>query len=226
MIKPIIILLAGASGSGKNEVAKRIVKEIGEKNVEHIELDMFYKDLSDIPIEERHKVDFDNPDSLDWIAILHTVMCLKEGKEAIIPKYDFATHTRIRGQERIAKPKPIIIINSHMALWHEELRKLANFKFFVDTDLDTCLVRRQARDVQPIEEGGRGRTDESVRIQWYQVKKAYIIYFRPTELHADLTIPNQDTFNEIGISIIVGWLKYLLLTQQKQKIKRSHKKKS
>ncbi len=224
-IKPIIILLAGASGSGKNEVANRIVGEIGKENVEHIELDMFYKDLGDIPIEERHKVDFDNPNSLDWFAILHAVMCLKEGKEATIPKYDFATHTRIPGRERTAKPKPIVILNSHMALWHEVLRKLADYKFFVDADLDTCLIRRQERDVRSIEEGGRGRTDGSVRTQWHQVREAYIIHFKPTELHADITIPNKGIFNEIGISIIIGWLKYLLLTKSQQKAKRSHKRK-
>lgn len=219
-----LLLIAGSSGSGKGEVAKKIVREVGKEYVEHRELDMFYLDRSDIPPEERDKIDFDDPLSLSWIEVIHFALCLKEGKSAILPCYDFGTHTRILDKGEIVCPKPFTILDSHMALWHPELRKLARKKLFVDTDLDICAFRRQERDTRPKDQGGRGRTNESVRQQWPQVRKAFKLHFEPTKEFANLIIPEGGE-NDEGIDIIIGWMKHELEKKIDKKPRRSHKKK-
>ncbi|MDD3887487.1 MAG: uridine kinase [Patescibacteria group bacterium] len=221
-----LIILAGASGSGKGEVAKRIKAEIGDEYVGHNEFDMLYFDRSDMPKEERDKLDFDDPnDSLDWFEVIHFAMCLKEGKTAILPVYDFNTHTRIAEKSTTVQPKRFNLLDSHMGLWHPRLRALARKKIFVETDLDICAFRRQARDTLPIEEGGRGRTNESVREQWPKVREAYKLHFEPTKRWADIIVPGGGE-NFQGIEFITNWMKYQLLIETQQKSKRSHKKKN
>ncbi len=208
-MQPTIIIVAGASGSGKSEVVKRIAESVGPENCEIIDIDRFYKDRSNIPVEERHRVNYDHPDAIEWFELVHAIMCLKEGKEVQIPYYDFDTHTRVPDKARTAHPKPYIIIDGLMALWHEKLRELADYKFFVEAGLDICFVRRQKRDTSPVEKGGHGRTNESVRQQWPQVGEACILFFEPTKRHADIIIP-KGGFNKIAISIITSWIKHLL----------------
>lgn len=212
-----IITIAGASGSGKGEVAKKIIADVGKKYAGHNELDNFYFDRSNMPKEERDKLDFDDPNnSLDWFEVIHFVMCLKEGKPIELPLYDFNTHTRIpRSEPLVVKPKRFNLIDSHMILWHPKLRSLARKKIFVETDLDICAFRRQARDTLPIEQGGRGRTNESVREQWPKVRRAYKLHFEPTKEFADITI-REGGDNIEGIEVITGWMKYQLMIEAQQ----------
>lgn len=220
-----IILLCGCSGSGKNEVAKKIVAEVGKEHVNHIELDMFYIDRSNLSREERDKLNYDDPnDSLEWYEIFHFVMCLMEGLPATYPFYDFDNHIRVLMKYIKILPKRYNILNSQMALWLLQLRKLARRKIFVDADLDICFGRRLERDTKPVSEGGRGRAADSVRKQWIQVREAFKLHFEPTKKFADIIIP-EGGFNDTGISYITGWMKYQLLIEAQQKSKRSHKKK-
>ncbi|MFA6296402.1 MAG: uridine kinase [Patescibacteria group bacterium] len=212
-----IIAITGASGSGKGEVAKKIIAAVGEEYVGHNELDNFYLDRSDMPPEEREKLDFDDPNnSLDWFEVIHFVMCLKEGKPVEMPLYDFDSHTRVtRPEPLIITPKRFNLIDSHMALWHPKLRTLYRKKLFVDPTLDICGFRRQDRDTRPKEEGGRGRTNESVRKQWPKVSRAFKIHFEPTKEFANIIIPEGGN-NEEGIDFIIGWMKYQIMIEAQQ----------
>jgi uridine kinase len=207
--KPYIILIAGASGSGKTTVVNEILKKLGYNNADKAELDKFYHDLSHLSEEARKLYNFDDPKALDWYEIIHVVKSLKEGNSTILPSYNYKTHCREPDKATKIIPKNIIIVEGVMALWSKELRKLADFTIFVNAPLDICLQRRLERDTLPIEQGGRGRTHESVLRQWDTVREMFLLHFAPTERLADLIIP-RGGHNEKGIELLVRSLKTLI----------------
>jgi len=205
----LIILVAGASGSGKSTVVEHIIQTLGQDICDVIPLDMFYRDRSDISDEEKPLLNYDHPDAIDWETLYQTIDDIKTHRQATLPYYDFNTHTRIVEKTRIFTTKPIIIVEGIMVLYPEDLRQKADYRIFVETPLDICLGRRLQRDTASKDAGGRGRSYKSVITQWQTVRDMYLTHFEPTKLHADLILP-RGTRNEKGIQLVIAALTHLL----------------
>lgn len=198
-----IIGVAGASASGKTEFCEIIRTTVKEKTVAIIPLDAFYKGVPDSVDPENY--DFDHPDAFNVQLLIQLLQKLKKGENVEIPIYDYITHKP--KNETLPIPNvDVVIVEGIFTLHWEELRKLMDFKIFVLTDLDLCLVRRLLRDTQK-----RGRTYQQV-IEQYQkyVRGAYHKYVKQTEQYANIIIPNnEDTHNfQIGINSMLVNIEY------------------
>lgn len=204
----LIIAIAGASASGKSLIAQTIFKELkadfGEAKIAIISEDSYYKDQTEIAMEERIKTNYDHPNSLDHELLITHLKALIEGESVRIPQYCYTTHNRLASTTLIA-PKKVIILEGILLLSSQELRKQLHASIFMDTPLDICLLRRLTRDVAE-----RGRTMESV-IEQYQktVRPMYIQFIEPSKQHADLIIPRGGK-NRIAIEMLKAKIRHLL----------------
>jgi uridine kinase len=194
----VLIGISGPSGSGKSLIAQSLSRLLPTDDVVILQEDSYYKDLSDMPFDERIRYNFDHPNSFDHSLLIRHLIDLKNGKMIEHPVYDYKTHTRREEARRIG-PYCIIILEGIMIFTVPELRDLMNYKIYVDTPLDTCFIRRLSRDMQD-----RGRSMDSV-IQQYlaTVRPMYFKYIEPTKEYVDLLIPNDgQNINDIeNISI-------------------------
>jgi uridine kinase len=198
MKSPIIIGIAGGTGSGKSTVTKEILKEITEKNVAIIEQDSYYKDQSNISFEERVKTNYDHPFAFDNELLIKHLKDLINCKAIEKPIYDFEIHNRKSETEKV-EPKDIIILEGILILFEEEIRNLLDIKIFVDTDSDVRVIRRILRDIKD-----RGRTLDSVILQYMStVRPAHLQFVEPTKRYADIIIP-EGGYNKVAIDIIVA----------------------
>ncbi len=209
MTNPIIILIAGSSGSGKSTVVKEMIEQLGPDICTLVPLDMLYLDQSSIPETKRVEINFDHPEAIDWEELYYIVRNLQEGNKAKLPFYDFSSHTRIQDKAIPISPRKIIIVEGIMVLWSKRLRQMADYSIFVDTPLDTCLSRRLLRDTASESDGGRGRTHDAVIEQWEVVRDMYLAHFEPTKMHAHLIIPRGGK-NDGGIALLVAAIRQLL----------------
>src|SRR5262249_20831615 len=147
--------IAGPSCSGKTAIARRLAEQLPEAAI--VSLDSYYRDLPHMPFEERCRVNFDHPGSLEWELLNQHLQTLTEGRTFDEPVYSFAAHARTAQTARI-HPGEFVIVEGLFVLYWPELRAILNTKVYVQTDLDVCFARRLARDVAE-----RGRTPESVR---------------------------------------------------------------
>jgi len=202
--RPIIIGVAGGTGSGKTTVALRILERVGAEHIAYIPHDAYYRDLSHLPPEERTRVNFDHPDSLETELLVEHLKQLRAGKPVEIPVYDFTTHTRT-SQTRRVEPAPVILVEGILVFAEPALRELFDVKLYVDTDADIRLIRRLQRDVQE-----RGRTFESV-IQQYlaTVRPMHLEFVEPSKRYADVIIP-EGGFNEVAIEMVAARIRGLL----------------
>ena len=192
----LVIGIAGGSGSGKTTVVQAITKQLKE-NVVVIPQDSYYKDSSYLPLEERQKVNFDHPDSIDFKLLNRQLRELKEGKIIEQPVYSYLTCSRSRTETVTVKPADVIIIEGILIFTCAELRDQMDIKIFVDADDDDRLMRIMARDIME-----RGKTVETV-IQRYSktVKPMYLQFIEPSKRYADIIIP-QGGHNKVAIDII------------------------
>lgn len=192
----LVIGIAGGSGSGKTTVVQAITKQLKE-NVVVIPQDSYYKDSSYLPLEERQKVNFDHPDSIDFELLNRQLRELKEGKIIEQPVYSYLTCSRSRTETVTVKPADVIIIEGILIFTCAELRNQMDIKIFVDADDDDRLMRIMARDIME-----RGKTVETV-IQRYSktVKPMYLQFIEPSKRYADIIIP-QGGHNKVAIDII------------------------
>jgi len=146
MAEPVVIGVAGGTGSGKTTVAREILKRAGTHRIALIEHDAYYKDLSDLPLAQRAMRNFDHPDALDNELLLAHLRELKAGRPVEIPVYDFTTHTRT-GESRHVAPSRIILLEGILIFADEALRRMMDVKIFVDTDADIRFIRRLERDI-------------------------------------------------------------------------------
>jgi uridine kinase len=196
MKSPIIIGIAGGTGSGKSTVTKEILKEITEKNVAIIEQDSYYKDQSNISFEERVKTNYDHPFAFDNELLIKHLKDLINCKAIEKPIYDFEIHNRKSETEKV-EPKDIIILEGILILFEEEIRNLLDIKIFVDTDSDVRVIRRILRDIKD-----RGRTLDSVILQYMStVRPAHLQFVEPTKRYADIIIP-EGGYNKVAIDIM------------------------
>lgn len=201
MRKPVLIGIAGGTGSGKSTVAKAIFRSLPEKNISIIEQDAYYRDQSHLPIEERVKTNYDHPFAFDTDLLVEHVKRLLNNEAIEKPTYDFTVHTRVKTTHTVY-PKDIIILEGILILEDERLRGLMDIRIFVDTDADLRVVRRIKRDIQE-----RGRTLDSVINQYTKtVKPAHDIFIEPTKKFADIIIP-EGGFNKVAIDVMVATIK-------------------
>ncbi len=204
MKRPLLILVAGGSASGKSTVVKEILDRAGLDDVLIIKHDDYYLDQSDLPLEVRYLTNYDHPSSLDNELLYKHLVTLLDGKSIDKPTYDFVNHTRSSLVEHVS-PKPIIIVEGILILENEKIRELSNMNLFVELDDDTRFIRRLLRDMRE-----RGRTLESIISQYETtVKPMFHKHIKPTKRYADVIIPN-DRKHDIAVDLIVTKIKQIL----------------
>lgn len=192
----ILIGVAGGSGSGKTTVASNLVKAFKAEDAVLVEQDAYYRELTNMSLEERAKVNFDHPDSIEFELLRKHLENLKNGVAIERPIYDFTTHSRKEGAVKI-NPSKIVIVEGILIFAVPEIRELLDVKIFVDTDADEMILRR-------IE---RGRSFESVKTQYLTtVKPMYLEFCEPSKRYADIIIPRGGE-NKVAIDMVVSNLK-------------------
>jgi len=201
IMKPLIIGIAGGTGSGKTTVARRIYESLKGINVVVIQQDAYYIDLSHLPIEERKKINFDHPSAFDNDLLIKHLKKLIKVEEIEKPIYSFTDYTRKKETEKVL-PRDIIILEGILVLEEEKIRNLLDIKIYVDADEDERFIRRLVRDTKE-----RERTMDSVIEQYLTVVKPMFLQFvEPSKRYADIVIP-QGGLNDVAIDIIVSKIK-------------------
>lgn len=204
----IIIGIAGASGSGKTTIANRIHEPLGDDAV-LITHDSYYKDHDELSFEERSKMNYDHPDSLESELLVKHLLELKSGKTIEIPEYDYKEHRR-SSNTRCVKPKSVVLVEGILIFTEQKLRELMDLKIYVDTDPDICLIRRINRDVKK-----RGRSLDSVLNQYLStVKPMYHEFVEPSKRYADIIVP-EGGYNDVANGIIINRAKTIIAEAKK-----------
>lgn len=200
---PVVIGVAGGSGSGKTTVVRRIVDSLGVDQVTLLEHDRYYRDRSDLRLEERAALNYDHPDSLETDLMVKHLAELKRGEPVEVPTYDFARYCRLPATET-AVPRPAIIVEGILIFVDAALRQMMDVKVFVDTDADTRLIRRLQRDMSE-----RGRTVQSVIEQYVStVKPMHLDFVEPSKRYADIIVP-QGGHNAVAIDMLLTLIRSL-----------------
>jgi uridine kinase len=207
-MKPIVIGVAGGTGSGKTTVAEKILHRVGAEHVAYIPHDAYYRELGHLPPEERARVNFDHPDSLETSLLVEQLKALRAGQVIEIPIYDFTKHMRTKETRRV-EPAPVILVEGILIFVEPELRALLDVKLYVDTDADVRFIRRLQRDIQE-----RGRSVESVCKQYLStVRPMHQEFVEPSKRYADVIIP-EGGFNEVAIEMVAARLRSMLYEQR------------
>ena len=200
---PLVIGVAGGSGSGKTTVVRRIVEAVGGPGVTVLEHDRYYRDRNDLRLEERAALNYDHPDSLETDLLVRHVHDLRAGRPVEAPVYDFARHSRVPSTETIA-PSRAIIVEGILIYTDADLRALMDIKVFVDTDDDTRFIRRLQRDTAE-----RGRTMQSVIEQYLStVKPMHLEFVEPSKRYADIIVP-LGGHNAVAIDMLLTLIRSL-----------------
>ena len=199
-----IIGIAGGTGSGKTTVVKKLFERLPKGEVVVIPQDSYYKDSSNVPVEERQNINFDHPDAFDWALLTKHIATLKEGKPIEQPIYSYITCTRSEETIHI-EPREVIVVEGIMALREPNMRKQMDLKIFVDADADDRLIRVMKRDVLE-----RGRTAVLV-IERYQrvLKPMHEQFIEPCKRFADVIVP-QGGHNKAAINMLSKFIKQQL----------------
>jgi uridine kinase len=201
---PLVIGIAGGTGSGKTTVANAIVQSVGVDRIVYIAHDAYYCDLSNKSMAERAQVNFDHPDALETALLIDHINQLKKWEPAELPVYDFTTHSRTVRTIHI-EPKRVILIEGILIFAEPELRKLFDVKIFVDTDADLRFIRRLQRDITE-----RGRTAESVIRQYLStVRPMHMEFVEPSKRYADVIIP-EGGLNMVALDMVIARVESLL----------------
>lgn len=189
----MIIGICGGTGSGKTTIARRIVSTVGAENVVLVEQDSYYRNLADMPLDERRLANFDHPDSIDGEMLADHLEQLKNGEPIAMPVYDFKSHTRNPKNKRI-EPKQVVIVEGILIFAEPRILDLLDVRVFVDTPDDIRFIRRLKRDISE-----RGRTVESVIEQYYAtVRPMHHEFVEISKRYADIIIPEG---GETGVSV-------------------------
>ena len=201
---PLVIGIAGGSGSGKTTVAQEILNRVGPSRIAFLQHDAYYKDLSGLPPTQRAAVNFDHPNSLETELLITHVETLKNGEQVEVPIYDFATHSRTDESFSVI-PRGVILVEGILIFVEAALRKLFDVRIFVDTDDDIRFIRRLERDIAE-----RGRTTESVIKQYLStVRPLHLELVEPSKRYADVIIP-EGGYNAAALDMVVARIESLL----------------
>jgi len=202
---PLVIGIAGGSGSGKTTVAQEILQRVGPDRIAFLQHDAYYKDLSGLPPAQRAEVNFDHPNSLETELLITHVEQLKRGNPVEVPIYDFAHHSRTDRTFSV-KPRGVILVEGILIFTEPALRGLFDVKIFVDTDSDIRFIRRLQRDITE-----RGRTTESVVKQYMAtVRPMHLEFVEPSKRYADVIIP-EGGMNVPALDMVVARIEALLV---------------
>lgn len=203
--KPVIVGIAGGTGSGKTTVARAIYDRVGRDKIEWISHDSYYRNFEGLSAEERHHVNFDHPDSLETELLARHIDVLSKGSSVDVPVYDFTTHSRKIHEHHLVEPRKVIIVEGILVLAEPELRKRIDIKLYVDTPADIRFLRRLRRDIE-----SRGRSVESVIDQYMStVRPMHEEFVEPSKRYADLIIPEGGE-NLVAIDAIIARVERLL----------------
>lgn len=202
-MKRMLLGIAGGSGSGKTLVARSIGEAVG-RQVVVIGQDSYYLDRSDLPFEERAKINYDHPDAFDTALLVNHLELLRSGQPIEMPVYNYAMHARAKETIHV-EPAPIIIVEGILVLAIPAIRERLDVKIFVDTDADVRFIRRLTRDVKE-----RGRSLQSVIDQYLDVVRLmHLEFVEPSKRYADIIVP-EGGYNKVAIDFIVTKLRTLL----------------
>ena len=196
-MKSHIIGVAGPSSSGKSELAKQLVQRLPGTSI--VSLDSYYRGMEEIPLEERKKVNFDHPDSLDWELLHEHLLAIARGRAFDEPVYSFADYAPTAETRRI-EPTGFLIVEGLFVLYWPELRAMLDTKVYVQTDPGVCYHRRLTRDVAE-----RGRSPQSVREQYERTvlpSAEWFVY--PTEKYADLSVSGEEPFERSTSAVMAA----------------------
>ena len=201
---PLVIGIAGGSGSGKTTVAQEILQRVGPHRIAFLQHDSYYKDLSGLPPAQKADVNFDHPNSLETELLIQHIASLRDGKSVEVPIYDFSTHSRT-SETFTVNPRGVILVEGILIFTESALRNMFDVKIFVDTDSDLRFIRRLERDITE-----RGRTTESV-IKQYQatVRPMHMEFVEPSKRYADVIIP-EGGHNTAALDMVVARIEALL----------------
>ena len=195
---PLVIGIAGGSGSGKTTVAQTILQRVGPDRISFLQHDAYYKDLSGLPPIQRAEVNFDHPNSLENELLIKHILQLKKGQAVEVPIYDFSSHSRT-DRTFTVQPRSVILVDGILIFAELSLRDLFDVKIFVDTDSDLRFIRRLQRDIAE-----RGRTTESVVRQYMStVRPMHLDFVEPSKRYADVIIP-EGGFNAAALDMVVA----------------------
>lgn len=201
---PLVIGIAGGTGSGKTTVANVVLERVGAHRIAYLPHDGYYKDLSDLPENQRDLINFDHPDSLDTDLLIQHVQQLRNWEPVDLPIYDFKTDTRTSETRRI-HPQPVIMVEGILIFAEPRLRPLFDVKIYVDTDPDIRFIRRLERDINE-----RGRTTQSVIHQYLTtVRPMHLEFVEPSKRYADVIIP-EGGLNTVAMDMVVARIQSLL----------------
>jgi uridine kinase len=201
---PIVFGVAGGTASGKTTVARNILAAVGAEQVAYLPHDAYYKDRSDLPFEERSKLNYDHPKSLETKLLIRHIKKLLAWQPVQVPVYDFTTH--LRTEETVfVEPSPIVLVDGILIFTKRKLRKLMDIKVYVDTDSDVRFIRRLERDMNE-----RGRALDSVVRQYLStVRPMHLKFVEPSKQYADIIIPHGGE-NRVAMAMVVSRLRELL----------------
>ena len=207
----LVIGIAGGTGSGKTTVVRKIIESLPKDSVAVIPQDCYYKDNAHIPLEERLKMNYDEPASIEWSLLCRHIRELREGKTIQMPTYDFITCSRLKETVK-TPPSEVVVIEGILVLTDPELREMMDVKVFVDADADERLIRVIQRDCVE-----RGRTPQMV-IDRYQstLKPMHELYIEPSKRYADLIIP-QGGNNRVAIRLLTDYIRSLITSTASNK---------
>lgn len=210
LMKTIVIGITGGSGSGKTTVVKKILDFFPGNEVAVISQDAYYRDNSHLSLEERRKINFDHPNSIEFELLVKHIEALKKGQAIEEPTYDYVTSSRQQRTTRI-EPRHIVIVEGILLFTDAQIRNLCNIKVYVDADSDDRLIRIIERDMLE-----RGRSAQDVINRYQIVKAMHEQFIEPTKRFADLIIP-QGGENHIAIDVLVSMIQQKLHIQSKKK---------
>mmetsp|Transcript_10223 Transcript_10223/g.14494 ORF Transcript_10223/g.14494 Transcript_10223/m.14494 type:complete len:293 (-) Transcript_10223:32-910(-) len=204
--KPIVLAIAGGTGSGKTTLTNAVYEAVGKENVTYLCHDQYYRDQSHVPLSERSKTNFDHPDALETDLLTEHLKRLKNNEPVKVPLYSFETHTRIAGSWQEVVPKRVILLEGILIYSDEALRNEIDIKIFVDTDADIRFIRRLKRDIAE-----RGRTLEGVVKQYLEtVQPMHEQYVEPSRRYSDMIVPIG--LNAVALDLVVSRLKLVIET--------------
>jgi uridine kinase len=203
-MNPVVIGLAGGSGSGKSTVLARIVEACGPEQIAVLDHDAYYRDRSDAPPAVRAEINYDHPDALETDLLARHLDALLAGCAVEKPVYDFTAHRRLPRTTRVA-PRPIVLVEGILVLAEPVLARRMDIKLYVDTADDVRLVRRLRRDILE-----RGRSVEAVLRQYERtVRPMHLEFVEPSKRRADIIIP-RGGHNDVAIEMVLARIRTLL----------------
>lgn len=203
-VTPLVIGVAGGSGSGKTTAAREIIQRVGIEHVAYLPHDAYYRDMSHLPLAERASLNFDHPSILETELLVEHIKQLKAYQAVYLPVYDFKTHARTQ-ETRLVQPQPVILVDGILIFVEPDLRQMFDVKIFVDTDSDIRFIRRLQRDIDE-----RGRTTATVIQQYLStVRPMHLEFVEYSKRYADVIIP-EGGHNIVAVDMVVARLKALL----------------